>query len=123
MLGNSELAPWSQRRALVKEFYANLCERKTLTCYVRGRWVPFGESAISKLLGLKAVGDCIAYEQLQRRPDFKEIAKELTEGPGEWQRMKTISNAYLNREDITKVNKVWFYFINSIFNPQNMSQL
>ena len=35
------------RRALVKEFYENLGERRNPTCYVRGRWVPFGERAIS----------------------------------------------------------------------------
>ena len=34
-------------RALIKEFYANLGEQKNLTCYVRGRWIPFGERAIS----------------------------------------------------------------------------
>ena len=28
------------RRALVKEYYANLGERKDLTCYVKGRWIP-----------------------------------------------------------------------------------
>ena len=32
------------RRALVKEFYANLGERKNLTCYVRGGWVPLRRS-------------------------------------------------------------------------------
>ena len=42
----------SGRRALVKEFYANLGDRKKLTCYIRRRWVPFGERAISQLLGL-----------------------------------------------------------------------
>ena len=31
----------SGRRALVKEFYANLGDRKKLTCYIRRRWVPF----------------------------------------------------------------------------------
>ena len=30
------------RRDLVKEFYANLGDRKNLICYVRGRWVLFG---------------------------------------------------------------------------------
>ena len=35
------------RRALVKEFYANLGDRRNLTYYVRERWVPFGERAIS----------------------------------------------------------------------------
>ena len=37
--------PWV--RALVKEFYTNIGEQKNLTCYVRGRWIPFGERAIS----------------------------------------------------------------------------
>ena len=31
----------SGRKALVKEFYANLGERRNLTCYVRERRVPF----------------------------------------------------------------------------------
>ena len=51
-------------RALVKEFYANLGERKNLTCYVRGRWVHFRERAISRLIKLRPVGDCMEYEQL-----------------------------------------------------------
>ena len=34
-------------RALVKEFYANLSEQKNLTCYVKGRWIPFGERFIA----------------------------------------------------------------------------
>ena len=49
------------RRAFVKEFYTNLGKRKILTCYVKGRWVPFKEKAISQLLGLGSVGNCIAY--------------------------------------------------------------
>ena len=32
---------------LIKEFYANLKDMKNLTCYVRGRWVPFGERTLS----------------------------------------------------------------------------
>ena len=31
--------------------------------------------------------------------------------------MKTISNAYLHRGDLTEVNKVWFYFISSALKP------
>ena len=34
-------------RALVKEFYTNLGEQKNLACYVKGRWIPLGERAIS----------------------------------------------------------------------------
>ena len=49
------------RKALVKEFYANLGERKDLTCYVREIWIPFGERAISQVLGLRLVGECAEY--------------------------------------------------------------
>ena len=38
-----ELGVW----ALVKEFYVNLGKLKNLTSYVMGRWIPFGERAIS----------------------------------------------------------------------------
>ena len=71
------------RRALVKEFYANLGDRKNLTCYITGRWVPFGERAISQVLTLKPGGDCTEYKQLQKSPNFEEITRELTEGQGE----------------------------------------
>ena len=50
--------------ALVKDFYANLGEQRNLTCYVRRRWIPFGERAISQLLGLRSVNDCKECEQL-----------------------------------------------------------
>ena len=39
------------RRALVKEFYANLGDIKNLTCYVRGRWIPLGKGPSLKCLG------------------------------------------------------------------------
>ena len=105
------------RRALVKEFYSNLGERKDLTCYVRGRWIPFKERAISQILGLRQVGEYAEYEQLQKSPCFEEIAQELTNGLGQWQRTKTIINTYINRGDFTETNKVWFYLINSVFKP------
>ena len=40
------------KRALVKELNANLGNRKNLTYYVRGRWVPFEERTISQLFEL-----------------------------------------------------------------------
>ena len=49
-------------RALVKEFYANLGEQKNLMCYVRGRWIPLGERAISQILELRPVSDCKEYD-------------------------------------------------------------
>ena len=70
------------RRALVKEFYANLRKKRNLTCYDRGRWVPFEERAISQLFGLRQEGDCTKCERLQKNPNFKEIVKYLTGGQG-----------------------------------------
>ena len=104
-------------RTLVKEFYVNLGERKNLTCYFKGRWVPFGERALSQLFKLKEGVDYSEFEKLRKNPHFKEITKELTSGHGEWQRIRTISNTFINRGDLTKVGKVWFYFLNSMFKP------
>ena len=86
-------------------------------CYVRGRWIPFGERAISQLLGLRPVSDYKEYNQLQGNPKFKEIVKELTDGLGVWQRTKTIRNSYIDRGDLSEAVKVWFYFINSVLTP------
>ena len=105
------------RRALVKEFYTNLGERRNLTCYVKGRWVPFEERVISQLFGLREGGYYVKYEQLQKNPNLEEIARELTDGQGQWKRTRTISNAFIKKGDLTKVNKVWFYLVNSMPNP------
>ena len=55
--------------------------------------------------------------KLQESPKFKEIVRELTNGLGQWQRTKTISNANIDRGDLTEANKVWFYFFNSVLTP------
>ena len=60
-----------RRRVAVKEFYYNLGNRKDPTCNVRGRWVPFGERAISQLLGLRPMGDYIEYESSRRAQVLK----------------------------------------------------
>ena len=69
-------------RVLVKEFYINLGEQKNLTCYVRGRWIPLRERAISQLLELRSVSECEEYDLLQESPKFEEIFKELIDGLG-----------------------------------------
>ena len=71
------------KRALGKEFYDNLDERRNLTCYVRGRWVPFREKAISQLFRVRQGRDYTMYEQLQKSPNFEEITRELTGSQGE----------------------------------------
>ena len=78
---------------------------------------PFGERAISQLFRLKEGGDCFEFQRLQKNPNFEEISRELTDGQGEWQRMRTISNAFINRGDLAEVSKVWFYFLNLVLMP------
>ena len=39
-----------ERVALVREFYANLLDRKGTKCYVRGKWVSFHRHEINQLL-------------------------------------------------------------------------
>ena len=104
-------------RALVKEFYANLGEQKNLTCYVRGRWILFGERVISQLLELRPVSECKGYDQLQESPKFEEIIKDLIDDLGVWQRTKTIRNPYIDRGDFSEVVKVWFYFVIFVLTP------
>ena len=70
-------------RSIMKEFYANLGDRKNLTCYIRGRWFPFRERAISQLLRLRPGGDNTKYDQLQKSPNFEEMERELTGGKEE----------------------------------------
>ena len=70
------------RRALVKEFCANLGDRRNLTFYVRERWVPFGERAISQLFRIREGRDYTEYEKLQKNLNFEEIEKELTRAKG-----------------------------------------
>ena len=75
------------------------------------------ERAISQLLELRPVGECVEYDELQESPKFEEIVRELTNSLGQWQRTKTIFNAYINGGNLTKVNKVWFYFVNFVLTP------
>ena len=100
----------------MKEFYTNMSNRRNLNRNVE-RWIPFEQRAISQLFGLKQGGDCSEFEKLLKNPNFEEIARDLTIGQGEWQKMKIISNAFLNRGNLIEVNKVWFYLVNSVFKP------
>ena len=41
----------------------------------------------------------------------------MTNGLGQWQRTKTIRNAYIDRGDLIEANKVWLYFVNYVLTP------
>ena len=52
-----------------------------------------------------------------KRARSSKIFRELTNSLGQWQRTKTIRNSYIDRGGLTEVNKVWFYFVNSVLTP------
>ena len=53
----------------------------------------------------------------KKAQDFKEIARELMNGLGQWQRTKTFCNACIDRGDLTETNKVCVYLVNLVFMP------
>ena len=63
------------------------------------------------------MSDYKEYERFHENPKFEEIVKELIDGIGVWNRTKTIYNAYIDRGDLSKEVKVWFYFMNSVLTP------
>ena len=67
-----------RRRAIVKEFYANLGERKDLTCYVRGRWTLLGKGPSPKSWGSDKLGS----EQSMSSSKKAQASKRLTENSG-----------------------------------------
>ena len=94
------------RIALVREFYANLGDRKNLTCYVRGKWVPFGERTLSQLFEIKEERDCSEYEELKKNLNLDEIEKQAHKRERRMAEHTDNSHAYLYRGDLTEVNKV-----------------
>ena len=68
-------------------------------------------------MGLRGIEDYTAYKQLQKSLNFKEIAQELINGQGLWQRTNTIFNAYLDKGDLIEISTVWFYLVNLVLKP------
>ena len=105
------------RAAIVREFYANLRERKETQCYVRGKWVPFDRHTINHICGLGKMSDGATLKRLKKDPDYQKIPKELTDRKGQWEGNKKTPYVKIAREDLTKKVKVWFYFLNSMLTP------
>ena len=102
--------------ALVKDFYSNLVGRKDNTVYVRGVWVPYGAQAINEAYGMAEHKHGSKFKKLLENPDFKKIAKKLTDGRAQLRQEKGGPKT-LNRGSLTEEAKVWFYFLASILVP------
>ena len=100
-------------RALVREFYANLEDRKETQCYVRGKWVSFHRKDISQVLKLGKWSDGEKFKELKKNPDFQKIVQVLTDGKGEWKSNNKNSHESIARGFVTEEAMVWFYFLSS----------
>ena len=73
----------SGRVVIVREFYANLRDRKETQCFVRGKWVPFDRHTINHMCGLGNISDGAKFKKLKKDLDYQKIHKELTNGKGQ----------------------------------------
>ena len=70
--------------ALVREFYANMVDKKETQCYVRGKWVSFHRNDISQLLKLGKLSDGTKFKKFKKNLDYQKIVEAFTVGKSEW---------------------------------------
>ena len=58
------------RAAIVREFYANLRDKKETQCYVRGKWVSFDRHTINHIYGLGKMSDGAKFKRLKKYPNY-----------------------------------------------------
>ena len=104
---------------IVREFFANLVGKKEKMCYVRGKWISFDNKEINKTYNLKEHKDGSKFKKLLKDLDNQMIVKLLMGGKGEWNSTKKNPYESIARGSLTEEEKVWFYFLGSVFLPSN----
>ena len=66
--------------ALVREFYANLVDRKETLCYVRGKWISFHREDINQMLRMGKLSDGAKFIKLKDDPNYQKILEVLIDG-------------------------------------------
>ena len=102
---------------MVREFYANLQDRKETKCYVREKWVSFDRHTINHLCGLGKISDGAKFKRLKKNPNYQKILEVLTDGKREWKGSRKRPNASIAKGYLTKEAKVWFYFLGLVLMP------
>ena len=59
----------------MREFYANMVDRKDNQCYVRRKWVSFHGNDINQLLKLGKLSDGTKFKKLKKNPNYKMIVE------------------------------------------------
>ena len=102
--------------AVVREFYSNLVGRKENFVFVRGVWVPYGAETINEMYGMEGQKHGSKYKKIADSPNREKIARKLTEGKVKWGQGRG-EKKIINKGDLTKEAKVWFYFLHSVLVP------
>ena len=102
--------------AVVREFYSNLVGRKENSVFVRGVWVPYGAETINAMYGMEGQKHGSKYKKITDSPNREKIVRRLTDGKVKWGQGQGEKNI-INRGDLTKEAKVWFYFLASVLVP------
>ena len=103
--------------ALVREFYANMVDRKETRYYVKGKWVSFHRNDINQLLKLKKLSNETRFKTVKKNPNYQKIVKALTARKREWKGNKKNPHESIAKGSLTKEAKVWFYFLSSVLMP------
>ena len=101
----------------MKEFFANLVEKKGKRVYVKGHWVDFSKEEINRLFSLRVQKDGSKFKKQLKELEHQKIVDLLMAGKGEWKGTKKTPFKSISIGDLTEEAKVWFYFISSVLMP------
>ena len=103
--------------AWVKDFFANMVEKKGNKVYVRGKLIDFSKETINELFNLKVHKDGSKFKGLLKEPEYQKIVDLLTTEKGRWKETKKTIYESIAKGDLIEEAKVWFYFISSVLLP------
>ena len=78
--------------------------------------MPYGAETINEMYGMEGQNHGSKYKKIADNPNREKIAKKLTDGKVKWGQGRE-EKKIINRGDLTKEAKVWFYFLASILVP------
>ena len=102
--------------ALVKECFPNMVEKEGNIVHVRGHWIDFSKEKIN-MFNLMVQKDGSKFKKLLKEPDYQNIVDLLTAEKGKLKVTKKTLYKFVARGDLTREDKVWFYFISSVLFP------
>ena len=102
--------------SVVREFYANLASHVLKKIKVRGVLVDFSAESINSFYSLEHVPS-EAFDRLHEHPDYPEVIRVLTNGPGEWKINSAGHAVNFKAKHLAFIPKVWHHFITSRLIP------